>query len=177
MDSTHPQKTYISENRNIIHTRVSSVDGMQICGEKVGCKTDTFERAKRDIINLDASTSSKPVCGSGINKGKKKDGKNRKGGEGTACQVQRERYPAANLDPLGRQESEIRFRSLIHRLRGVEFSRRLTVKLLGGEKRMERLLDQGKIHVTKRDGASNTMWRFDASEVAMYVKPNRNYLY
>ena len=71
-------------------------------------------------------------------------------------------------------ESDIRFKSLVMRLRGVEFSRRLAVKLLGGEKRLDRL--QGKIHATKRTGASNTMWRFDAAEIVKYVKPNKIFM-
>ena len=73
-------------------------------------------------------------------------------------------------------ESDIRFKSLVMRLRGVEFSRRLAVKLLGGEKRLDRLMLQGKSHATKRTGASNTMWRFDAAEIVKYVKPNKIFM-
>ena len=80
------------------------------------------------------------------------------------------------LDLFGRSESEIRFKSLISRLAGVEFSWSLSVKLLGGEKRLRSLLMKGKIHATKRSGAPNTMWRFNAAEVVAYVKPDKKYL-
>lgn len=80
------------------------------------------------------------------------------------------------LDRFGRSESEIRFKSLLGRLRGVEFSWSLSVKLLGGEKRLRSLLMKGKIHATKREGAANTMWRFDAAEVVAYVKPDKKFL-
>lgn len=80
------------------------------------------------------------------------------------------------LDRFGRSESEIRFKSLLGRLHGVEFSWNLSVKLLGGEKRLRSLLEKGKIHATKRQGAPNTMWRFNAVEVVAFVKPDRKYL-
>ncbi len=80
------------------------------------------------------------------------------------------------LDRFGRSESEIRFKSLLVRLHGVEFSWSLSVKLLGGEKRLRSLLEKGKIHATKRAGAQNTMWRFNAAEVVAYVKPDRKFL-
>lgn len=80
------------------------------------------------------------------------------------------------LDRFGRSESEIRFKSLLGRLHGVEFSWTLSVKLLGGEKRLRNLLMKGKIHATKREGAVNTMWRFNAAEVVAYVKPDKRFL-
>lgn len=80
------------------------------------------------------------------------------------------------LDRFGRSESEIRFKSLLARLNGVEFSWALSVKLLGGEKRLRSLLMKGKIHATKRSGAANTMWRFNAVEVVAYVKPDKKFL-
>jgi hypothetical protein len=80
------------------------------------------------------------------------------------------------LDRFGRSESEIRFKSLLGRLAGVEFSWSLSVKLLGGEKRLKELLMKGKIHATKREGAANTMWRFNAVEVVAYVKPDKRFL-
>lgn len=80
------------------------------------------------------------------------------------------------LDQFGRSECEIRFKSLLFRLRGLDISRTVAVKIVGGEKRLDKLICQGKLHVTKRNGASNTMWRFDAAEVAQYVKPNKMFL-
>lgn len=83
---------------------------------------------------------------------------------------------AMDLDRFGRSESEIRFKSLLGRLSGVEFSWNLSVRLLGGEKRLRSLLMKGKIHATKRDGAVNTKWRFNAAEVVGYVKPDKKFL-
>lgn len=80
------------------------------------------------------------------------------------------------LDRFGRSESEIRYKSLLGRLQGIEFSWTLSVRLLGGEKRLRNLLDKGKIHATKRPGAPNTMWRFNAVEVVAYVKPDKKFL-
>lgn len=86
------------------------------------------------------------------------------------------RDSVADADYFGRLEGDIRFRSLLGRLRGVEFSWSLSVKLLGGEKRLRNLLTKGKIHATKKSGAPNTMWRFNAVEVVAYVKPDKKFL-
>lgn len=79
-------------------------------------------------------------------------------------------------DQFGRSECEIRFRSLLIRLQGLVISRTVAVKIVGGEKRLDKLISQGKLNVKKNAGASNTMWRFDAAEVARYVKPNKMFL-
>lgn len=166
MDRSYPQETYLPEDRDILHARTCVVDGMSARRKDLGSQGNSAERAecyprgsvaRGDNSSFLCSTSDdKRSAGISTYKGECSDG--------------------AGLDMFGRSENEILFKSLLLKLRGVNFSRRLSVKLLGGEKRLERLLEQGKIHATKSEGSSNTMWRFDAAEVAMYVKPNRIFL-
>lgn len=100
------------------------------------------------------------------------------GAEAGAARPQGSAASSGSLDIFGRSELEIRFKSLVGIFRrvGWTFSRNESVTLLGGEKRLETLLSQGKIHATKKNGAMNTKWEFDAAEVIMYVKPNKMYL-
>ncbi|MBR5592762.1 MAG: hypothetical protein IKW46_01695 [Bacteroidaceae bacterium] len=64
-----------------------------------------------------------------------------------------------------------KFASLEQRLESVVFSYRKAVKIVGGEKRLERLLLDGKIRYEKPEGSRNSMWQFNAADVIRNVKP------
>lgn len=170
MDCKNSQEAYLSETWHIVHAGARSMDGVQTYGEGVELKRYSIERSERDPFCAAAraidSTSSIPVS----NREETRVPCRKVQG---ACRAAKEQSRGVIMNA---SESDIRFKSLVARLRGVEFSRRLAVKLLGGEKRLEKLMLQGKIHATKRQGASNTMWRFDASEVVAYVKPNKTFI-
>ena len=64
-----------------------------------------------------------------------------------------------------------KFASLEQRLESVVFSYRKAVRIVGGEKRLERLLLDGKIRYEKPEGSRNSMWQFNAADVILNVKP------
>lgn len=66
-----------------------------------------------------------------------------------------------------------KYGSLLERTRGLYFSWALARRIVGGEKRLVRLMEEGKIHGFKPDGASNVQWKIDAAEVIANVKPMR----
>lgn len=170
MDRKNSQKAYIPEAGHIINAGTRTVDGLQAYRKSVECEGGASERAECHSFHTSTcAIYSVDKCSDSY--GEKKNVSDRK-----ICRASRETQGESGVVVERLRESDIRFRSLVVRLRGVEFSRRLAVRLLGGEKRLERLLLQGKIHATKRQGASNTMWRFDAAEVVMYVKPNKLFL-
>ncbi len=71
-------------------------------------------------------------------------------------------------------ESEImvqKFQSLLLRVDGLHCSYKKAVKIVGGEKRLERLMLDEKVRYSKPEGSSNTMWRFNMRDVFLNVKP------
>jgi len=61
--------------------------------------------------------------------------------------------------------------SILERMQGMTFSWAVAVHLVGGKKRLERLMIEGKICYDKPFGAPNTKYQFDASDVLSHVKP------
>jgi len=45
-----------------------------------------------------------------------------------------------------------------------------TVKFVRGEKRLQRLVDEGRIRYDKPFGATNTMWRYNLADILKNVK-------
>lgn len=64
-----------------------------------------------------------------------------------------------------------KYQSLLRRTEGIHVSYKKAVKLVGGEKRLERLMLAEKVRYTKPDGNANTMWRFNLSDIIRNVKP------
>ena len=64
-----------------------------------------------------------------------------------------------------------KYESLVSRLRGYSFSWRVAKKIVGGEKRLRRLIEEEKIHGYKPPGSYNSQWKLDAAEVISNVKP------
>ena len=173
MDSPHAQEAHLRKAGHIIHARAGAVDGLQVRGRQMGRQRGAQARAE---CNPDAHP---PVPAAPCLR------RGEASGEPEALRRDQKRnrlQPATGdlflvgNDQFGRSECEIRFKSLLLRLRGLDISRTLAVKIVGGEKRLDRLVNQGKLHVRKRNGAANTMWRFDAAEVVQYVKPSKLFL-
>lgn len=64
-----------------------------------------------------------------------------------------------------------KYKSLVLRMHGHYFSWALARRIVGGEKRLVRLMEEEKIHGYKPEGASNAQWKIDAAEVIANVKP------
>lgn len=66
-----------------------------------------------------------------------------------------------------------KYHSILERMNGKFFSWALAKQIVGGEKRLIRLMEQEKVHGYKPDGAPNAQWQINASEVLSNVKPMR----
>lgn len=64
-----------------------------------------------------------------------------------------------------------KYLSLLRRTERIDISYKRAVKLVGGEKRLERLMLEEKIRYSKPDGSANTMWRINFADVIRNVKP------
>lgn len=173
MDNKKPQATHLPEAWHIHNTRNSAMDGMPNFREGMGYPRAEVTRFERSIVDADTLHVAELEPGLHIYK-RCKEGYGVD--ESKTVEVFKTTDEKVVLDRFGRSESEIRFKSLLVRLKGVEFSWNMAKRIVGGEKRLNNLLDKGKIHATKKPGAPNTMWRFDACEVISYVKPEKMFL-
>lgn len=57
-------------------------------------------------------------------------------------------------------------------MEGLTLSWKIAQKVVGGKKRLERLMLEEKIRYDKPEGAPNTKWQFNASDIFENVKPN-----
>lgn len=64
-----------------------------------------------------------------------------------------------------------KYHSILNRVEGISFSWAMAKKIVGGEKRLMRLMEQEKVHGFKPDGAPNAQWQINAAEVLANVKP------
>lgn len=64
-----------------------------------------------------------------------------------------------------------KYHSLLRRMEGRFFSWATAKQIVGGEKRLARLMEEEKIHGFKPDGAPNSQWQINAVEVLANVKP------
>lgn len=64
-----------------------------------------------------------------------------------------------------------KYQSIIKRTEDMTFSWAVAVKLVGGKKRLERLMLEDKVRYDKPFGASNTRWKFAASDILRNIKP------
>lgn len=63
-----------------------------------------------------------------------------------------------------------KYRSLLIIAESMYVSQKKAVKLLRGEKRLQRLIDEGRIRYDKPFGSANTMWRYNLADVIKNVK-------
>ena len=64
-----------------------------------------------------------------------------------------------------------KYESLLNTARTMWFSYKKTVRFCGGEKRVSRLIDEGRLRFEKNEGAPNSMWKFNAADVFSNPKP------
>ena len=64
-----------------------------------------------------------------------------------------------------------KYHSILNRMEGFSFSWAMAKRIVGGEKRLKRLMEEEKIHGFKPDGAPNSQWQINAVEVLANVKP------
>lgn len=64
-----------------------------------------------------------------------------------------------------------KYRSILERTEGMTFSWTVAVHLVGGKKRLERLIIEDKVRYDKPFGASNTKYQFVASDILKNIKP------
>lgn len=64
-----------------------------------------------------------------------------------------------------------KFESVLERTRDMKFSWSVAVHLVGGRKRLERLMLEEKVRYDKPFGAVNTKWQFAANDILNNIKP------
>lgn len=64
-----------------------------------------------------------------------------------------------------------KYRSILERTKGMTFSWAVAVHLVGGRKRLERLMIEEKVQYDKPFGAPNTKYQFAASDILKNIKP------
>lgn len=66
---------------------------------------------------------------------------------------------------------EVRYKSLLLFYEDKFVSYRSAVKIVGGEIKLKRLMEDGSIRCDKPDGASNRKWRINAADCYRHIKP------
>lgn len=64
----------------------------------------------------------------------------------------------------------LKYRSLLNIAESMYVSQKKAVKFVRGEKRLQRLVEEGQIRCEKPYGASNTMWRYNLADILKNVK-------
>ena len=64
----------------------------------------------------------------------------------------------------------LKYRSLLIIAETMHVSQKKAVKFVRGEKRLQRLVDEGRIRYDKPFGATNTMWRYNLADILKNVK-------
>lgn len=67
-----------------------------------------------------------------------------------------------------------KYQSILLQVKGMTFSWNVAEHLVGGKKRLVRLMSEDKVRFDKPFGASNTKWQFDAVDIFRNIKPNLN---
>ena len=64
-----------------------------------------------------------------------------------------------------------KYESILERTKDMTFSYAVAVRLVGGRKRLERLMQEEKVRYDKPFGSANTRWQFAAADILSNVKP------
>lgn len=75
------------------------------------------------------------------------------------------------IEELNKMVMVQKYQSIISRMQGRSFSWAMAKHLVGGEKRLMRLMEEEKVHGVKPEGAPNSQWKINAAEVLANVKP------
>lgn len=74
------------------------------------------------------------------------------------------------MPPTAVRIMALKYRSLLIIAESMYVSQKKAVKFIRGEKRLQRLVDEGKIRYDKSFGAPNTMWRYNLADIIKNVK-------
>lgn len=66
-----------------------------------------------------------------------------------------------------------KYRSLLIIAESMYVSQKKAIKLVRGEKRLQRLVDEGRIRCYKPFGSTNTMWRYNLADIIKNVKVDK----
>lgn len=69
------------------------------------------------------------------------------------------------MDTLAKDAIVKRYLTFLRRAEKHTVSWKKASVLVGGEKRLERLMENGSVRFTKPEGKANTMWRFNLSDI------------
>lgn len=64
-----------------------------------------------------------------------------------------------------------KYLQILAQMDGVTLSWKIAQKVVGGKKRLERLMVEERVRFDKPVGAPNTKWQFNASDIFENVKP------
>lgn len=64
-----------------------------------------------------------------------------------------------------------KFQQILVQVRDMTFSWKTAQKIVGGKKRLEKLMAEERVRYDKPFGAPNTKWLFNASDIFANVKP------
>lgn len=64
----------------------------------------------------------------------------------------------------------LKYQSLLIIAEKMYVSQKKAVKFVRGEKRLQRLVEEGRVRYDKPFGASNTMWRYNLADILKNVK-------
>jgi hypothetical protein len=78
------------------------------------------------------------------------------------------------MDTMAKDVIVKKYLTFLQRAEKHEVSWKKASSLIGGEKRLERLMNEGRIRFSKPDGASNTMWRFNLADVVKNARTVRD---
>lgn len=65
-----------------------------------------------------------------------------------------------------------KYLQIISQVEGMTLSWKISQKLVGGKKRLEKLMMEEKVRYDKPEGAVNTKWLFNAVDIFSNIKPN-----
>lgn len=65
-----------------------------------------------------------------------------------------------------------KYLQILTQVEGMTLSWKIAQKMVGGKKRLERLMLEEKVRYEKPKGAPNTKWLFNACDIFENVKPN-----
>lgn len=69
-----------------------------------------------------------------------------------------------------------KYQSILIQVDGMTFSWKIAEHLVGGKKRLQRLMDERKVRFDKSLASANSKWQFNATDIIRNIKPNLNKL-
>lgn len=79
--------------------------------------------------------------------------------------------PVKKEDGIPMSPEEVKFKSLLIAFKNKTISYRTAVVIVGGNQRLKKLMESGKVRGEKPDGSSNCTWLINAVDCFMNVRP------